>query len=141
MGHFGEKWPKFGLAVSLIISMSIQAPFSVIDFLLSRHRKNLLNSDFSFDNQWNDTLNLQIDNLNSRRFKPYWIKIPALVISFVAIIQSFLVLDDYEKFNIYWFFFKIPVLIVTILLLWYINRVIYQVWENIKSVEESANQN
>jgi hypothetical protein len=140
MGHFGEKWPKFGLAVSLIISMSIQAPFSVIDFLLSRHRKNLLNSDFSFDNQWNDTLNLQIDNLNSRRFKPYWIKIPALIISIVALIQAFMVLDDSGKFDFYWSYFKFPVLLVTILLLWYINRVIYLVWENIKSVEASANQ-
>jgi hypothetical protein len=141
MGHFGEKWPKFGLAVSLIISMSIHAPFSVVDFLLSRHRKKLLNSDFSFDNQLNDTLKFHIDNLNIRRYKPYWIKIPALIISIVAIIQAFLVLDDSERFDIYWYYFKIPVLLVTILLLWYLNRVIYLVWENIKSVESSANQN
>ncbi len=140
MGHFGEKWPKFGLAVSLIISMSIQAPFSVVDFLLSRHRKKLLNSNFSFDNRWNDSLDLQIDSLNNRRFKPYMIKIPAFTISIVALIQSFLALDDYEKFNIYWGYFKVPVLIVISLLLWYINRVIYLVWQNIKSVEASANQ-
>ncbi len=140
MDHFGEKWPKFGLAVSLIISMSSQVPFSVVDFLLSRHRKKLLNSDFSFDNQLNGMLELQIDNLNIRRFKPFWIKIPALVISIVALIQAFLTLDDSEKFNIYWGFFKIPVLIVICLLLWYINRVIYLVWQNIKSVEASANQ-
>jgi hypothetical protein len=138
--HLGEKWPKFGLAVSLIISMSIQAPFSVVDFLLSRHRKKLLNSDFSFDNQLNGMLELQIDNLNIRRFKPFWIKIPALVISIVALIQAFLVLDDSERFDIYWGYFKIPVLLVTILLFWYLNRVIYLVWENIKSVEASANQ-
>jgi hypothetical protein len=141
LGHFGEKWPKFGLAVSLIISMSIQAPFSVVDFLLSRHRKKLLNSNFSIDNQLNDTLKFQIDNLNIRRYKPFWIKIPALIISIVALIQAFLVLDDSGKFDIYWGYFKIPVLLVTILLLWYLNRVIYLVWENIKSVEASANQN
>ena len=140
MGHFGEKWPKFGLVVSLIISMSIQAPFSVVDFLLSRHRKKLQNSDFSFDNHLNDSLDFQIDNLNNRRFKPYWFKIPALLISIVAIIQAFLALDDYEKFNIYWGYFKIPVLLVTLLLFWYLNRVIYLVWQNIKSVEASANQ-
>ena len=34
MGHLGGKWQKFGLVVSLIFSMSIQAPFFFVDFLL-----------------------------------------------------------------------------------------------------------
>jgi len=138
MGHLGGKWQKFGLVVSLIFSMSIQAPFFFVDFLLSRHLKKLQDSDFSIDNHLNDTLKMHIDNLNQRRFKPYWIKIPALIISIVGLIQAVLVLNDSEILNIYWDYFKLPVLIVTLLILWYSNRIIYLVWENIKSVELSA---
>ena len=140
MGHFGGKWPKFGLVASLIFSMSIQAPFFFVDFLLSKHRKKLQDPDLSIDNHLNDTLKVHIDNLNHRRFRPYWIKIPALIISIVGLIQAFLVIDDSEILNIYWDYFKLPVLIVTLLLLWYSNRIIYLVWENIKSVELSAKQ-
>jgi hypothetical protein len=137
-GNFVEKWPKFGLVVSLIFSMSLHAPLSIVDFFLSRHRKKLQDSDYSVDKQLNDTLKLQIDELNYRRFRPYWIKIPALIISIFALLQTFLVLDDSKYFDIYWGYFKIPVLIVAFLLLWYSNRIIYIVWENIKIVESSA---
>lgn len=136
-GGFGSRWPKFALFVFMTISISIQAHFSPIDYLLSKHRKKLQNFSFSFDNQLNNTLRKQIDELNFHRFKPYWIIIPSLIIMISGILVVFASNDVSAINNLYWGYFKIPVLLVGILLFWNFNWKIYQVWENIKNAESS----
>lgn len=136
-GSFGSSWSKSALFVFITISISIQAHFSPIDFLLSKHRKKLQNSSFSFNNQLNNTLRKQIDELNYHRFKPYWIIIPALIIMIPGILMVFADDDVFAKNNLYWDYFKIPVLFIGILLFWNFNWKIYQFWKNIKNVESS----
>ncbi len=134
---YGSRWSKSAFFAFMTMTISLGAHFSSIDFLLSKHRKNLLNSDFSFNNQLNNTLKMQINDLNYHRFKPYWIIIPTVIIMTTGMLMFFADHGVFPKNKLYWDYFKIPVLFVSILLFWNFNWKIYQVWKNIKNVESS----
>lgn len=135
------KWIKTGLLVSMTMSLTITAHFSIVELLVSKHLKNLQDSDFTVNQELNIELENLINNLNHHQFKPYWINIPSLIISIAALFKY--IADRMIKIDLnpYWKIFPLPVLIFSILLFWDLNNKVYLLRKNIEKVESKTFEN
>jgi H+/gluconate symporter-like permease len=135
-------WNRSMLLVAMTISLSWHSHFSFIEFLLSKHHKKLITSDFNFDQESNSELQNLINRLNYRRFKPYWIMIPSILIAIAAIVILLMTEETMTpKMSHYWNQFPLPVFVMTLLLLWNMNYMVFRVRRNIKNVESGMNDN
>lgn len=132
-----EKWVKSGLHISLVFSMFFILQYSVIETLLSRHFKKIEGKAIPFD----DKLNAELENIlivvSKKRFKPYYIKIPAFAVAIIGLVQSMNVelFSKTDSISSLWSWFPTPTLFAGILLLWYANNQIWMIWKNLKAVE------
>jgi len=134
-------WNKSMLLVGMAISLSFHSHFSFIGFILSKHQKKLNESNFTFDQELNSELENLINKLNCRRFKPYWIKIPSILVMISALVILFLAEETMTPtIAFYWNQFPLPVFILSILLIWNINYMVFSVKRNIDMVESERLQ-
>lgn len=134
-------WKKSMLLVVMTMSLSFHSHFSFIEFLLSKHHKKLIASDFNFDQELNSELENLINQLNYRRFKPYWIMIPSLLIMIAALVILLMTEETMTPIMAhYWNQFPLPVFVITLLLLWRLNYTVFSFQKNIEKVESKRLQ-
>lgn len=131
-------WNKSMLLVTMAMSLSLHSHFSLIEFLLCKHHKKLNESAFTFNRELNSELENLINKLNYRRFKPYWIMIPSIIVMIAALAIMLMAEGTMTpKIAFYWNLFPLPVFITSLLLFWNLNNKVFSVRKNIKAIEVS----
>jgi hypothetical protein len=136
---FYEKWVKTGLLVSLAFISILNNRLPLITHFLNKHLKIIQVKDVLFNSELNVELENFLNGISERRFKPYYIGIPVLVIAIAGLIQHMTIHLSSNPEFIYsvWYLFPFPVFVFSIWLLLHINRQIWLVRKNIKVVQAS----
>jgi hypothetical protein len=135
-----EKWSKVGMLVSLTFMSMFNTRLPIIGYSLFKHFKKIKENKLEFDSDLNVELKSFLSRIRERRFKPYYIGIPVLVIAITGLIQqlSIYLFSRPEFIHSVWDLFPFPVFLFSICLFWYINQQIWWIRKNIKAVELSG---
>jgi hypothetical protein len=91
-------WEKSGLLVLMTMSLSIRAPFGLIELILKKHSKEIKDLKIDFDDKLNHDLEFLISKFNDRKKYLYIIGLPAILISIAALLQVFDLNPYWDKF-------------------------------------------
>jgi hypothetical protein len=136
-----SKWNQSSMLVFMTITVSMVTHFSFVEFLLTKHLKKLQERNFDFSKELNIKLKDLIENMNENRLKPYWIKIPAIVVLIATLAMLLLTMDTDSinpEFANYWNLFPLPVFLISLMLFWNLNSKIIAFRKNINEVESTS---
>lgn len=91
-------WEKSGLLVLMTMSLSIRAPFGLIELILNKHSKEIKDLKIDFDDKLNHDLEFLISKFNDRKKYLYITGLPAILILIAALLQVFDLNPYWDKF-------------------------------------------
>jgi hypothetical protein len=91
-------WEKSGLLVLMTMSLSIRAPFGLIELILNKHSKEIKDLKIDFDDKLNHELEFLISKFNDRKKYLYITGLPAILILIAALLQVFDLNPYWDKF-------------------------------------------
>jgi hypothetical protein len=91
-------WEKSGLLVLMTMSISIRAPFGLIELILNKHSKEIKDLKIDFDDKLNHELEFLISKFNDRKKYLYITGLPAILILIAALLQVFDLNPYWDKF-------------------------------------------
>lgn len=91
-------WEKSGLLVLMTMSISIKAPFGLIELILNKHSKEIKDLKIDFDDKLNHDLEFLISKFNDRKKYLYITGLPAILILIAALLQVFDLNPYWDKF-------------------------------------------
>lgn len=91
-------WEKSGLLVLMTMSISIKAPFGLIELILNKHSKEIKDLKIDFDDKLNHELEFLISKFNDRKKYLYITGLPAILILIAALLQVFDLNPYWDKF-------------------------------------------
>jgi len=137
--HQYSNWAKADMMVFFSLFLIIQFPVHFISFFLYKHIPKIQGKEIEFDNNLNGEMKSLLE-INSNRYKPYWLKIPVLILMIVGLFKKtvFVFTDQpIQIIDTIWNYLPLPIFLAGILLFWHTNREILKVRKNIKTVEAS----
>lgn len=127
----GQSWNKSALMVFITLNLSLHSHYPYIEFLLLKHVGNLKSHEYTISYLANKELKELIDMLNYRRFRPFVIIIPTLLVMLASILS-------YLDANPYWEMFALPTLVIGALMSWRLNYHVSLVRDNIENIESKV---
>lgn len=130
-------WGKSEILIFLALILILQFPVQFVNFLLFKHSQKIKDRELTHSSASNNELKDLLESI-AKRFNPYWLKIPALILMIIGLTKSV-----YSNFlnkpspllDALWNYLPLPVFIVGILLFYYSGQQIRKIWINLKAFE------
>lgn len=132
-----SNWAKADMMTLFSLFFILQFSIQFVNFLLFNHLHTIKEKQINLGNELNDELESLLE-LITTRFKPYWLKIPVLLLMVIALIKKTLFMFTNHS-NLFidtlWNYLPLPIFLTGILLFWHCSQQIWKVRKNLKTVE------
>ena len=135
--HQFSNWAKADMITFFSLVFILQFPAHFINFLLFKHSQKIKSQQLLHSPESNNEL-LHLLQSIKKRFKPYWLKIPALLLMIIALTKSV-----YSNFldkpstilDTLWNYLPLPVFVIGFFLFGYASLQIWKIRVNLKAYE------